>query len=95
MRRRKLLAGLGSLAAGGAALMGTGAMPAMSAERDANIEVVADSGGIISMSSDTTSDVVRENGDQLQIDFSSNGGINIDSVYQVGRLFNILRPQMT
>lgn len=85
MQRRKFIAGLGSIAAAGAAGVGTGAFSSMAAERDANLEVVNDSGGLISLESDTPSDVVREEGGQLLLDFSSNGGVNIDSIYQVGK----------
>jgi len=88
MERRKFLIGAGSLAAGSAAAMGTGAFSAMSAERNAGINVVADGDGLVALVDETDSDVVRETGDgELTIDFTSNGnagGVNVGSKYQVG-----------
>jgi hypothetical protein len=85
MERRKFIIGLGSLAAGGAAATGSGAFSAMSAGRDANINVKTDENGLIALEDDTPSDVVREKNGQFLIDFSSDGGVNIDSIYQVGK----------
>ena len=88
MQRRKFLIGVGSLAAGSAAAMGTGAFTAMSATRDANIDVVTDSNGLIGLVDTTDSDVVRTtDNDELTIDFTADGsagGVNGDSQYQVG-----------
>jgi hypothetical protein len=80
---------MGSLAAGGAAAMGTGAFSAMSASRDANINVVSDSSGLVALRSDTDSDVIRQtNQGELIIDFTADGnagGVNTNSRYQVGQ----------
>jgi uncharacterized cupredoxin-like copper-binding protein len=80
--------GIGSLAAGSAAATGTGAFSAMSADRSANIDVVNDSAGLLSIVSDTPSDVVRQNDNgEIVIDFTADdnaGGINVNSRYQVG-----------
>ena len=88
MERRKFLVGMGSLAAGTAAATGTGAFTAMSATRDADINVTTDSDGLIGLVDTTDSDVVRtaDNG-ELTIDFTADGnagGVNVDSQYQVG-----------
>lgn len=63
---------------------------AMSAERQANINMVGDSAGLTALRSDTDSDVVRESGSgELVIDFTAGGSagdVNVDSVYQVRAL---------
>ena len=97
MQRRKFLATVGSLAAGSAAAMGTGAFTQMSATRNANINVVNDSAGLIALKDDTPNDVVRQEGGELVIDFdpADNGaGVNVDSYYRVGNIanYNFLRP---
>jgi hypothetical protein len=62
MRRRKLLIGMGTLAAGSATAMGTGAFTAMSAGRDTTINVVSGADGLVALSPgpNITSDIVRE-----------------------------------
>lgn len=47
MQRRKFLVGLGSLAAGGAAAMGTGAFSRLEADRDISVEVVSDANAFL------------------------------------------------
>jgi hypothetical protein len=89
VKRRKVLLGMGSLAAGSAAAMGTGAFDAMSADREADINVTVDSEGLVSLVDTTDSDVIREsdNPGELLIDFTADGkagGVNTDSQYQVG-----------
>ncbi len=49
MKRRKLLAGLGSLAAGGAAAMGTNAFAVEAFDRDARGEIVNDADAYLSL----------------------------------------------
>lgn len=61
----------------------------MSAERDANIDVVTDSNGLIALRDMTDGDVIRQNNGQLQIDFTAGeraGGVNVDSQYLVGAM---------
>jgi len=81
---------MGSLAAGSAAAMGTGAFTAMSAERDANIAVVADDSALLALQDATEGDIIRQRGDgELVIDFTADGeagGINTNSQYQVGTM---------
>ncbi|WP_152420102.1 hypothetical protein [Halorubrum distributum] len=90
MERRKFMIGVGALASGAAAATGTGAFSAMSAERNANINVVGDDRGITALRSDTDSDVIRQAGNgELVIDFTADGsagGVNVNSVYQIGSL---------
>ncbi|MDR5673113.1 hypothetical protein RH858_08115 [Halalkaliarchaeum sp. AArc-GB] len=89
MQRRKFVIGMGSLVAGGAAAMGSGAFSAMTADREANINVVDDTDGLIALdASDEASDTVSQtdNG-ELSIDFTSEEGgkgVNVNSRYQVG-----------
>ncbi|UWG51843.1 DUF1102 family protein [Halalkaliarchaeum sp. AArc-CO] len=47
MERRKFVIGLGSLAAGGAAAMGSGAFSSVEAERDLVVEAAGDAGGLL------------------------------------------------
>ncbi|WP_418284239.1 hypothetical protein [Halorubrum sp. DTA46] len=88
MERRKLLIGIGSLAAGGAAATGTGAVTTFTADRSANVaKVTTDSGGIISISAGTGADDSVDMSDgTLSIDLSGTDGegINLDSVYTIG-----------
>jgi hypothetical protein len=88
--RRSFLVGLGSLAAGGAVAVGSGAFSATSAEREARINVVADDRSLVTLESGLASDTVRvdESSGGLVIDTSLGGktGINTDSVYQFGEL---------
>lgn len=86
--RRKFIAGLGALATGSAAAMGTGAVSTFSAERTSNVaEVSTDSNGILSFSTGMgEDDAVDLSGDTLSIDISGTGGqgVNIDSVTTIG-----------
>ena len=94
MERRKFVVGLGALAAGSSAAVGTGAFTAAEINgRDANINVVSDTDGLIGLKaggSDLVSDDGGENGNQLAIDFDPDGadgsGVNPNSTYQVGGL---------
>jgi hypothetical protein len=88
MQRRKFLIGAGSAAVGASALVGSGAYSAMTASRDANINVVNDGSGLVALRSGTLSDVVRESDGQLMVDFTADGnagGVNVNSRYQVGQ----------
>jgi len=90
MDRRKFLIGAGSLAAGGAAATGSGAFTAMSADRDANISVVADDSGLLALDDATKGKVVQQREDgELAIDFGAPegaSGINTNSAYQIGTM---------
>ncbi|WP_424013429.1 hypothetical protein ACOZ35_09800 [Halorubrum xinjiangense] len=99
MERRKFVIGLGSLAAGGAAAMGTGAFSAAQIDgREANIEVSSDENALIQLvpgdevegvTDSTVDDRVGYEGGQLYISFDSDeggNGINPNSIYQVGSI---------
>jgi len=87
MQRRNLLIGMGSLAAGGAAAMGTGAFTAAEVSgRSIGVEVTDDSSSLLALTTGNTSnDYVRYNNGQLLIDFQEDGaGVNPNSTYQLG-----------
>ena len=91
MERRKFVIGMGALASGAAASVGTGAFTAMQADgREANINVVNDESALIGLKAGDTELVSQQDG-QLEIDFSVEGdeggdGVNPNSIYQVGGL---------
>ena len=88
MERRKFIIGAGALATGSSAAVGTGAFSTMtSGNRDANVDIVADSDAVITIESGMDSEIVSENSDgELEVDFSSDNadGINPGSSYQLG-----------
>jgi hypothetical protein len=88
VKRRKFVIGLGALVAGSGAALGTGASVSSTMDRDANVNVVNDSAGLLALVSDTQSGVVREVNGELLIDFTADGnadGVNVNSRYQVGQ----------
>jgi len=101
MQRRKFIAGVGSLAAAGAAGIGTGAFSSMSASRAADVDVVTDSDGLVALEpGDVAGDRVYHTGTQgaLKIDFTSSEGgqgVNVGSRYQIGYFgqYNWMPPQ--
>ncbi|MFB6252667.1 MAG: hypothetical protein ABEI27_13470 [Halobellus sp.] len=88
MQRRKFLIGMGSLAASGAAAIGTGAFSTVQASRNVSANVAADDQALLALRDKTNGEIVRQNSsDQLVIDFTANGrasGINPDAVHQIG-----------
>ncbi|WP_080510640.1 DUF1102 domain-containing protein [Halorubrum kocurii] len=92
MQRRKMLAGLGSLAAGGAAAMGTGAFNFANIERGMNVNVTDDSSAFLALND--TSAYADGSGDKLALTFDSDAtvtgdGINKDSDYSFTGVFSI------
>lgn len=80
---------MGSLAAGSAAAMGTGAFSSMRATRQADVNVTTDSNGLIALTpGESAGDRVYETeSGELQIAFTSDDGgqgTNVDSIYQIG-----------
>jgi hypothetical protein len=98
VNRRKFVIGLGALVAGSGAALGTGASVSSTMDRDANIDVVNDSNGLLAVvvSDDVDSDVLRETSNgEFTIDFTANGnadGVNVNSQYQIGSLFGVGAP---
>jgi hypothetical protein len=79
MQRRKFIAGLGSLAAAGAATIGTGAFTSVDADRSVAVEVASDSGAFLALERDTrggnatanANDYVDINGGQVSLDITN------------------------
>jgi hypothetical protein len=87
VKRRKFVIGLGALVAGSGAALGTGASVSSTMDRDANVNVVNDSNGLIALKDETGSDVVQTQNGELKIDFTGDtgsAGVNVDSRYQIG-----------
>lgn len=86
-KRRKFLAGLGALASGSAAAVGTGAFTSATIEgRQANVELTGDSESIIALRAGD-SNAISENSDgELNIDLegSDGQGVNRNAVYTWG-----------
>lgn len=90
MKRRKYLVGLGSLAAGSAAAMGTGAFNFANVEREVSLQVVNDPNALLAL--DTDSEYANTSGGTLSLDFRSDEGgrgINQNSDYSFTSLFFI------
>lgn len=92
MQRRKFLVGMGSLAAGGAAAMGTSAFNFANVERDVGIDVVDDSNAFLALND--TSAYADGSGNQLKITFDDDAGvagsgINEGSDYSFTGVFSI------
>jgi hypothetical protein len=69
MQRRKYLAALGSLAAGGAAIGGTGAFSSVSAERTVSVAVATDDDSYLGLN--PTDERASLNSGELELDFAS------------------------
>lgn len=81
MQRRKYLATLGSLAAGGAAVTGTGAFTTVSADRTATARVADDSDALLrldALGSNANSAYAEEGNAQIAIDLSTNRGAGVN-----------------
>ncbi|WP_121304836.1 DUF1102 domain-containing protein [Haloarcula quadrata] len=91
MQRRKFLVGMGSLAAGSAAAMGTGAFASVEATRTVGVNVAGDKSAYLGLTE--TSPYAEHNGKQLVLDFSDNNnggsGINADSVTTFDGVFRM------
>ncbi|MDB2275158.1 DUF1102 domain-containing protein [Halorubrum ezzemoulense] len=67
--RRKFLAGLGALASGSAAAVGTGALSSVSAERSVSVAVATDENSFLGLN--PTDQRAYQEGGQLKLDFAS------------------------
>lgn len=91
MNRRKFLIGAGSIAAGTAAAMGTGAVTSVSAKREVSVDVVGDASAYLKLGSDGAY-VSNDNDDEFTIDVGgSDGGpgLNQDAVTVIDSAFYI------
>lgn len=77
VKRRKVLIGLGSLAAGGAATMGTGAFTTSSTERTMNVNVAADASGFVEILAQNDTYASGTDDGQLELNFNSHSGLGI------------------
>jgi hypothetical protein len=99
MQRRKFIAGVGSLAAGAAAVTGTGAFTTASADRTVEVNVAADSNGFVEISALNDTYASGTDDGQLELDFNSdsdlgifNGdaqGLNPDAEFNFDRVFRV------
>jgi len=101
MERRKFVVGLGSLAAGGAAAIGTGAFSRVGSERAVSVDAINDKNaylGLTEVSDSPNASYVSEDGDgHLQIQMDGNNptdaggsGVNSDSKTVFKDLFKII-----
>jgi len=74
MQRRNLLIGMGSLAAGGAATIGTGAFTSVEASRDVSVALASDSDAFLQLSA-RDPNVAEESGGTLGLDLSGDNSI--------------------
>ncbi|MDB2240142.1 hypothetical protein [Halorubrum ezzemoulense] len=86
MNRRDVVVGLGALVGTGAAASGTGAFSAAEASREAKINVVDDSDGLVGLvANDAVAGVRMNTGGELTISLGDDDpGVNVGSVYQFG-----------
>ncbi|WP_227131107.1 hypothetical protein [Halorubellus salinus] len=91
MDRRKFMLGLGSLAAGGAAAIGTGAFASVEATRTVTVDVVGDQSAYLGLNED--SPYAANVGKQLQLNFGPNNnggqGVNADAVTTFDGVFRM------
>lgn len=91
MERRKFLVGLGSVATGGAATIGSGAFASVEATRTVGVNVAGDASAYLGLEPD--SPYAEFSGKQLVLDFSNNNnggnGINADSVTTFDGVFRM------
>jgi hypothetical protein len=97
MQRRKYLAAVGSLAAAGAAGLGTGAFTSVQADRAMAIEVSGDAQAYLALTKgpnvDVANDVVDTSGDQVKLNFDGSntqaGGLNEDGITQFANVLTV------
>jgi len=81
MERRKFVIGLGSLAAGGAAATGTGALSNFQGSRDASFSIAADNNAFLGLSA---SNSTLENGEHASVGGNNELSIHFNSNSSVG-----------
>ncbi|ELZ32255.1 hypothetical protein C473_09582 [Halorubrum distributum JCM 10247] len=90
MERRKFVVGLGALASGSAAAVGTGAFNFANVERSISIDTAGDDSAFLALESE--SEYTNNVGDRLAFDFETDeggSGINEDSDYSFTGIFSI------
>ncbi len=102
MQRRKFVIGMGALASGAAAVVGTGAFSSVSATRNVDVEVADDASAYLRLqgTGGNNSDYVIDDGDggTLEIDLSASNsedvsgggeGVNPDAVTEIDNVFTV------
>ncbi len=104
MQRRKFIASIGSVAAGAAAVTGTGAFTSVEADRSVDVEVAGDSSAYLGLrkAADQSSDpgansdaYVDDSGAEVSFDFSSSNGavggdgFNPNAITEVDNLIEV------
>jgi hypothetical protein len=92
MQRRKFIAGVGSLAAGAAAVTGTGAFTSVSAERSVSLSVVGDQNAYLGIETKSGSPYATQTNDGVELDFTGNGegqGLNTDAFTKFNELITV------
>lgn len=92
MKRRKYLAGIGSIAAGGAFAVGTSASVDVWANRDSNVRVATDADGLIGLEpGDENGQFATTDGGALSVDVSTGtgAGVNVDARTVIDDIFRI------
>ncbi|MUV86657.1 hypothetical protein GJ631_08775 [Natronomonas sp. CBA1123] len=82
MQRRNFLIGMGSIAAGGAAVVGSGATSVIRADRGYKVDVAGDADAYLGLNGNTDSPFVNQSDGTLSLDFASDTedggeGVNI------------------
>jgi hypothetical protein len=95
MQRRKFVVGLGSLAAGGAATLGTGAFASVEATRTVGVNVTGDQSAYLGLEATSPyAEYNNDTGNQLVLDFKGNdnggSGLNPDSVTTFDGVFRMI-----
>lgn len=88
MDRRKFVIGMGSLAAGGAAALGTGATSITNSGRNADMNVVRDDNGVLGLEDTLSGDLVNFTNDELEIDFTEGDahGVSVGAEVILGEI---------
>lgn len=91
MQRRNFLVGLGTIAAGSAAAVGTGAFSSVSAERSVSVQVKSDTNAYVGIDGDPA--YTSETNGTLEINFDGNGeggtGLNGDATTEFTDLLTV------
>jgi hypothetical protein len=95
MERRKFVVGLGALASGSAAAMGTGAFSSVTADRTATVSIADDSSAFLGLTvgNSELSEYVDESGNTISIKLAGEnvqgGGVNPDAITKFDDLLQI------
>lgn len=89
MNRRNVLIGLGTVAAGGGAVLGSGAFSQVEAERTVNVNSDADASALLALAvASTTLEGAEGSADEV-IAFELGNGVNLDAVTRFDGAFEV------